>query len=402
MTLINRLRIALVFGWLMGTVPGAQAAGTEKFFENSSSNDALLNLLNNSKKSLDIEIYEMKDQRVHAAIRAALGRGVKVRIIQESLTAAPTCKVFEPKHVDDSEDCLLRKKLVKDVRAKGGIYLPFSFALCGKAPLEAACFQHGKMVIADGRYAFVSSGNFNPSNLCDKAKTQTCNRDYSVLTWDAGAVRTLQEIFNLDLRGQPYDLEAILARPEAAKLTVSPLALPNLVEFIRSAKKMIQIENQYLNDARLNEALIEAAQRGVKVYVMVTSLCAFHAPVPNSPEWNRWVKQFTAFDQAGIQTRFFTNKIQVGGMKGYLHAKAILVDSERGWVGSVNGSTMSIFRNREFGIYLNDREEALKLGAFLKSDFREPMSETWRQSLQCEKDIKPNQSEMAAEGPLWD
>lgn len=381
------LRTALVLGILNGAIV-AQAAGTEKFFENASSNNALLNLINNSKKTIDIEIYEVKDARVHAAILAAIQRGVKVRIIQEPLTASPTCKIFEGKAADDTADCLARKKFVRDVRAKGGVYVPFNLAnLCGQG--QALCFQHGKMVISDGQFAFMSTGNFNASNLCDKTVSETCNRDYSVLTWDPGSVKTLQKIFNLDLIGKRYDLKGILAQPEAAKLTVSPYVLEPLVAFIRSAKQMVQVQNQYLNEPTLNAALIEAAQRGVKVYVMVASLCSFHQPKPGSNEVANWTRVFTAFDQAGVKSRIFTRKIKVGGAKGYLHSKAILVDSTRAWVGSVNGSVMSTSRNREFGIFIDDPTEALKLGAFMKSDFREPMSETWRQSIVCAKDELP-------------
>ena len=377
------LRIALVFATF--NTGASFAAGTEKFYENASSNNALLNLLNHSKKSIDIEIYEMKDPSVHAAIRSALDRGLQVRIVQEPLTAAPSCRIFEVPSASDTAECTESKALVKDVRAKGGTYVPFNLAtLCGTPGTK--CFEHGKMVISDKQFVFLSTGNFNSSNLCNKVgNPEKCNRDYSVLSWDAGTVSTLQQIFELDIVGKTYDLSSILQNPAARKITVSPYSLAPLVQFIRSAKTMVQIENQYLKDQRLNDALIEVAKRGVKVYVMVASVCSFGKPKPT--DIAQWTNTFTAFDQAGIQSRAFTKSIKVGGIFGYLHAKALLIDSKVAWVGSVNGSVMSTSNNREFGIFLEDETEALKLGAFLKSDFLEPGAETWQQSVTCEKDF---------------
>lgn len=379
------LRIAFVFAIFSTQVwATAQAEGTEKFYENASSNNALLNLLRNTKKSLDIEIYQMDDQDVHAALRAAVSRGVKLRIIQEPKPAGGGCLVFTPASIADNPGCATNKKLVADLRKAGAVYIPFEKVLCAKP--NSNCFQHGKMVISDGQYVLLSTGNFNPTNLCNAHfNPAKCNRDYSVLTWDPGSVRTFQAVFNNDIKGVPYDMAPILGSANAAKVTVSPYSMKPLVEFIRSAKQLVQVQNQYLKDPELNEALIEAAQRGVKVYVNTTSVCAFGKP--NASEAAAWTRIYTLFDQAKIMSRNFTQAIKIGGRKGYLHAKAILVDSARAWVGSVNGSTTSITNNREYGIFINDEIEALKLGGFLKSDFLNPGGETWQESLACKKDL---------------
>ncbi|MBS1959953.1 MAG: hypothetical protein JST80_10805 [Bdellovibrionales bacterium] len=378
------LRIAFVFATFSTQFTTAKAEGTEKFYENASSNNALLNLLKNTKKTLDIEIYQMDDQDVHAALRAALARGVKIRIIQEPRPAGGGCLIFSSPVAADNPGCVANKKLIADVRKAGGTYVPFNKELCGKP--NSNCFEHGKMVISDNQYVLLSTGNFNSTNLCNAHfNPAKCNRDYSVLTWDPGSVRTLATIFAADLKSVPYDLGAILASNEAAKITVSPYSMKPLVEFIRSAKQLIQVQNQYLKDPELNQALMEAAQRGIKVYVQTASICAFGRP--SASEGAAWTRIYTLFDQSKVQTRAFTQSIKVGGRKGYLHAKAILVDSVRAWVGSVNGSTTSITDNREYGIFINDEVEALKLGGFMKSDFLDPGAETWKESLQCKKDF---------------
>jgi phosphatidylserine/phosphatidylglycerophosphate/cardiolipin synthase-like enzyme len=78
--------------------------------------------------------------------------------------------------------------------------------------------------------------------------------------------------------------------------------------------------------------------------------------------------------------------MKVKNKSGYLHAKAIVVDRARAWVGSVNGSTTSIENNREFGIMLNAASEVSKLEAYINADFSHPDSETWQESLLCKKD----------------
>jgi phosphatidylserine/phosphatidylglycerophosphate/cardiolipin synthase-like enzyme len=385
MLLSSRLRIAFVFASISFSLSIALASGsTEKFFENASSKNALLNLINNTKQSLDIEIYEMEDPQVHVAIRAALKRGVKLRVVQEPSPVGETCFLFEPTIAPVDPECERKRALVKDVRDAGGTYVPFaSKELCRFRGTK--CFQHGKLVISDARFAFLSTGNFNSTSLCNIANNPSkCNRDYSVLTWDPGSVRTFRRVFEMDLKGRAYDLNAFLNHADAKKVTVSPFSEKPLLEFIRSAKELVQIQNQYLKDPELNQVIMEVAQRGVKVYVMVASACSFGRP--DDADVRSWTRIYGGFDQAGVRTRTFSKLMKVGGLPGYLHAKAILVDSKRAWVGSVNGSESALNNNREFGIFIDDLQESLNLGAFLKSDFNSPQSQTWQESLECKKD----------------
>lgn len=383
-----RNAIASVFGvltlWIGGAVGAPSSFAFEKFFENSTSQQPLLNLIQNTKKTLDIEVYEMEDPSVQDAIRKALRRGVRVRVIQEPSPVGEKCNLFDVSTPSNDPTCESERKLVRDIRAAGGVYVPFvTRELCRFKGTK--CFQHGKLVISDQQYAFLSTGNFNSTSLCNRAaKPAKCNRDYSVLVWDAPSVRTFRRVFELDLKGKEYDLKSIVDHQDAQKVTVSPYSEKPLFDLIRSAKHLVQIQNQYLNDPEMNQLLIETAQRGVKVYVMVASACSFGKP--DSGDIQRWTKTYGAFEQAGIRVRTFSSQMKVGGLPGYLHAKAILVDSVQGWVGSVNGSESGINNNREFGVMLRTESEALRLGAFLKSDFNSPDSQTWQESLQCRKD----------------
>ncbi|NDG85113.1 MAG: hypothetical protein EBX52_08785, partial [Proteobacteria bacterium] len=112
--------------------------------------------------------------------------------------------------------------------------------------------------------------------------------------------------------------------------------------------------------------------------------CAFGRPDQHAIDY--WTQIYSAFDAAGIHTKIFNSSIPIGGLPGYLHAKAILIDSSRAWVGSVNGSTTSISTNREYGIFSNDPELVRNLGVTMYSDFAAKGAESWQDSLQCKMD----------------
>jgi phosphatidylserine/phosphatidylglycerophosphate/cardiolipin synthase-like enzyme len=94
----------------------------------------------------------------------------------------------------------------------------------------------------------------------------------------------------------------------------------------------------------------------------------------------------TAFEQAGIQVRMFSGAQTINGKIGYLHAKAILIDNNRAWMGSVNGSSPGTSANREFGLFFNDPLIVNHLSQVMHYDFVDPRGETWQESAKCLRD----------------
>lgn len=383
------LDLACATSAMAGRAPGPEG------FSNNADYAPIADLINGARKSVEMEIYEMDDPTVVDALRAALQRGITIQIVQEPKALGNPCHVFEPTkmekepkqahHASGAVSCAEQQRLVQDVNAAGGNYVPFQKDnLCIGTK---ACFQHGKIAVIDGVQAMVSTGNFNVSNLCDRAASPlTCDRDFSFVTKDRIAVKGLESVIQADLAGEAYDLKQLVPASVAAKITVGSLTLDSLVNFIGSARESIQLENQYLKEPTLNRALTEAAQRGVKVSVMVASACSFGKPKPT--EANELTSIFQGFDSAGIATKLFTRKILVGGYKGYLHAKAIVVDGSRAWLGSSNGSKESLFNNREFGIYFDSPSDVSGLASILSSDFSDPNSESWQDSLDCAENAR--------------
>ncbi|MBF0298704.1 MAG: hypothetical protein HQK51_08290 [Oligoflexia bacterium] len=347
----------------------------------NSTGSPLIKLISSSKKSIDIMIYQMDDDQVRTSLRQAIKRGVKIRVIQEPTPIGHPCKIFTASTSDDSENCRDQKKLVKEVKKSRGAYVPFNKAeLCGV--IGKSCYQHGKIVLIDRSFAMISTGNFNSTSLCDLSqKPGTCNRDYSVVSNDQDTVRAMENIFEKDLLGKSYNLKSIVTSALAKKITVSPISLDAIVQFIGTAKKSIQIQNQYLHEPNINNALIAASHRGVKVEITVSSVCSFGYPRSSTQELTTNI--FTDFDHAKISSQMFTRKIKVGGKPGYLHAKAIVVDKKRAWVGSMNGSTLSATRNREFGIFFDNSKWVHTLSSIMSSDQDNENGESWEDSLSC-------------------
>ena len=372
-------------------------------FHDNAEDQPVFKALELARESIDIEIYEMSDPDVRAALRTALGRKpepIRIRVIKDPDPLGEKCRYFEPASDEDDADCQDQKRLVAEVRASpGGAFAPFNKAeLCGGRTKKGGprkCFEHGKLVIIDRKHALLSTGNFNSSNLCNRRRNpRVCNRDFSYVTSDPEVVGTLAKIFAGDLAQKKYDLEALLTSGVRKKLTVSPYSLQPLLDFIGRAKKSIRIENQYLKEKEINDALKAKAQERVEIHPMVSSLCSFGRPKGRQASG----ELFQGFGEAGIQFRFFTSSMKVGGRSGYLHAKAIVVDDASAWVGSVNGSETATSANREFGIFFDKPADVKRLAAILDADYADPQSETWTESVACAKD-HPATEEVAGEAP---
>jgi cardiolipin synthase len=344
----------------------------------------LIPLIHSATQSIDIEIYTMYDGNVRNAIRDEIAKGISVRVIQEPTPDGDSCKPFTSADKGDVADCSDEKLLIQQIQAAGGTYIPYNKAALCPSP-SSSCYQHGKLILIDSATAMISTGNFDPTNLCDLSLDPSkCNRDYSFVDRDADVLAALVQIFNNDIKGEAYDLSSIVTGSVAQKITVSPLSLAPMVKFIKSAKTTLDVQNQYLNQKDMNDALETAAETGVTVNTMVASECSFGKP--SKSEVNSTTKTYTAFDNAGIHSSMFSSSITINGKGGYLHAKAMVADGNRAWMGSVNGSNAATSNNREFGVFFSNPTWVKTLDNQIAADRNASGAETWQQSLACDKD----------------
>jgi phosphatidylserine/phosphatidylglycerophosphate/cardiolipin synthase-like enzyme len=358
-----------------------------------------IDLIREARSSIDLEIYSVEDPTVLRELERAALRGVRVRIVKDPTpVGGEVCPWFQnvPSKAPETAgepDCSSIGHFLAVIEDNGGSIIPFDKARqCGKLPgdedLQYApyCYQHGKIMIVDRDRAWLSTGNLDESNLClAGSDTPRCNRDFSWEIFDGSIVDSLRMVFEHDARDSTVDLgEVIRAGELDPRLTVSPYARRDLIDLIDGAKTSITLQNQYLKDFPMNDALIRAARRGVKVRVQVSSFCAFGKP--SDKERPKIEKTYQMFDAAGIESRAFSSATTVRGRAGYLHAKWIVVDGERAWLGSINGSQTAIDRNREFGLHFTNRAAIDLLLDTFERDFTSEGSETWKESVACAKD----------------
>ena len=368
------------FSFALSFFLSAQFSYAVDFYDNSI-HAPHIGLIQSARSQIDIETYTMADPLILQAISTAQDRGVKVRIVQEPSPVGVSCKVFGSNTGNDPAGCSDLRNFVARVISKGGEYVPYNKDVFCKG--SKICYEHGKMMIFDKKIALVSTGNFDATSICDiSGGASRCNRDYSIVTKDPGEVKALETVFEHDLSGQLYDLKALVDQLPSNTLTVSPYSLEPLIAFIRSAKNSIQVQNQYLKDPDLNRELQDAAsKRHVKVQVMVSSICSFGRPSAN--EVSKVLAVAGDFQNAGVEARVFTKRIQVNGQQGYLHAKTIVVDHHSAWVGSVNGSTTALATNREYGVFFQDAAAVSQLNSIIDSDFANSGSTSLTEDAHC-------------------
>ncbi len=108
-----------------------------------------------------------------------------------------------------------------------------------------------------------------------------------------------------------------------------------------------------VRDEEIVAALEQAPSRGVTVRLIVSN---------DSEENDRGREERARLAARGVQVRL------ARGL--YIHAKMVLVDGKRAFVGSQNFTTASLDLNRELGILLNDRITIARLARTFEEDFR--------------------------------
>jgi cardiolipin synthase A/B len=168
---------------------------------------------------------------------------------------------------------------------------------------------------------------------------------YQVPIWQTDKMATA--IFNADWN-------ETTAQFNDPNLVVSPINSRNAFStLINSAHHALLIEAEEMNDSDIEQALTNAAHQGVQVEVIL--------PAPSSSSGDSNSQGIATIKQGGVQVR--------EDPQLYMHAKIIIVDGQRAFVGSENISTQSLDQNRELGIIVSDTAVLNKLQATFQHDW---------------------------------
>jgi cardiolipin synthase len=226
--------------------------------------------------------------------------------------------------------------------------------------------NHRKIVLVDGRFAFVGGQNFGDEYL-GKSPRLGPWRDTHVRV-EGPAVQDVQAIFMQDwywaarehpeLEWQPVAMEGgcnVLPLEMGPVGVLEPCTL-FFHQVIGAARARLWITSPYfVPDEGLVSALQAAALRGVDVRIMLPSY-PDHLLV--------WLASFSYLEQmdaAGVKLYRY--------QQGFLHQKVILVDDRIAVVGTANLDNRSARLNFEINVVVADRDFAREVCAMLERDF---------------------------------
>ena len=158
---------------------------------------------------------------------------------------------------------------------------------------------------------------------------------------------------------------------------------------MRSARREVLITNAYIiPDEQFIADLRELTGRGVQVSILTNSLASHDVPAVNShyEGWRRPILHSGASlyemrSDAAIQAELVDTPPVRGGFVG-LHVKAMVVDRERSFIGSMNLDPRSEIFNSEMGVIIDSPALAQALAKGMERDMRGANS--WQVSLSAD------------------
>jgi cardiolipin synthase A/B len=303
---------------------GFGVQGVQVFVEPDDGEQVITNAIGSAQKSIWLEIYILSDHNVIRALEEASNRGLDVRVMLEP----------HPFGGGTSPSKTL------DALAAAGIKTQFtnpSFSL-----------THEKGMIIDGTTAYIMTSNFSRSALGGSSDSSgSRNREYGIIDTNQQDVQATAAIFIADWNHST-------AQFNDPNLIVSPINSRNdFTTLINSAHSTLLIEAEEMNDSDIEQALVNVAQHGVQVEVIL--------PTANASSGDSNSQGIATIIQGGVQVR---EDAQL-----YMHAKIIVVDTREAFVGSENISSQSLDQNRELGIIISDQSVLNKLQATFQSDW---------------------------------
>ena len=301
----------LASGGTSNAANGATLPVTGVFIQPGDGRAPLLDEIQAAQHSIDLEIYIVTDDAILQSLEEAQRRGLHVRVILEE----------HPFGGGGGQEEVFARLESAGIAVRWG------------NPVFR--FSHIKTMIVDQAVAIIMNQNLTQSAF-------SANREFGVVTNRSDAVQAAAAIFAADWsRG---------VEPDAGPLVVSPTnAREQLLALVGGVRVSLDLYAEVLRDPQLLDALAAAAERGVRVRIIVSPSADFAAEVDE-------------LAASGVAIRLSRSL--------YIHAKLIVADGERAFVGSQNLSATSLDQNRELGIIVADPVNLARLSRTFAIDFR--------------------------------
>ena len=294
------------------TVPLAMSSGVTIQVQPTDSGAALLSAIRGAKKSVHMTMYLLTSNEVIGALGDLKQAGKDVKVILN--------RNF-PTSTNENQGAFTTLK-------NRGVQVQW-------AP-TGYTFTHAKTILIDSEKALIMTMNLTYSS----AKT---NREYLATDTDPDDVADLEKIFDADFSNKAIHVASkLVISPDGAN-TLHPTR-SHLKQFIDSAKTSLDVEAQSLSDTTIVDAIILEHQAKVAVRVVVDA------------------QTITTDGQKAAIAKLKEYGVPIRGLKSPdMHAKAIVVDESRTFVGSQNMTPTALTQNREVGVLTDAASEAVKV-----------------------------------------
>jgi phosphatidylserine/phosphatidylglycerophosphate/cardiolipin synthase-like enzyme len=289
------------------------------FVEPDDSTPPILNALASAKSSIEMKMYLLTEREVINALEAAQQRGVKVRVMLE-----------EHPYGSGTGNTEVYKTLQNT-----GISVKWT----------SPAFQltHEKSLVIDDRTALIMTLNLTHAALVS-------NREYGIITYTPAEVQEVEDGFNADWERVTFNPKNSAS---SALLWSNLNSRQKILAFIDGAQKSLVLEQEEMQDSEIEQHLVAAVKRGVKVRVLVAA--------------------GSGSDQDGNLAGEQQVKAGSGQVKTitapYMHAKIYLADNNRVIICSENVSTASLNLNRELGIIVSDAAIVKRVAQTFEKDW---------------------------------
>jgi phosphatidylserine/phosphatidylglycerophosphate/cardiolipin synthase-like enzyme len=298
-----------------GTTVPAAAATWRLVIEPDEGMEPIYSLMSSARHQLDMTMYELADPRAIDILEGDAARGVVVRVILDRDYAGAS--------VNAAAEAGL---------ASHGVQVHWA---------PASTIFHQKTFTLDDHTSVVMTLNLT-------SQYYASTRDFAVITTDDADVAAIEEGFDSDwVTGGPPQPGS-----PGVNLVWSPGAGPPILALIASARHSLLVESEEMDDSAVITALEAAARRGVDVEVVMTY----------SSSWATALDDLAA---AGVKVNTYASDAAL-----YIHAKVVVADGSRAFVGSQNFSESSLDDNRELGIITGDPALVTPLAKTVASDFK--------------------------------
>jgi cardiolipin synthase len=279
-------------------------------------NRPFVELIDSARRTVQVTMYELTDQRIEQALAAAAARGVQVSVLLDDGKYGAGHSLNDPAY---------RYLATHGV---GVAWAPRYFAL-----------THQKSILIDRRVAAIMTLNLTPVHY-------ESSRDYAVLDYRPADVHAIAQTFESDFHDR-----SIAPSDGGGQLVWSPGAQARIGALILAAHKSLQLESEEMDEPSITAELCRAARRGVRVQVVMSYSGDSRAAL-------------TYLSGCGAQVRTYPEDAAL-----YIHAKLIRVDRRVVFLGSQNLSRQSLLYNRELGIITENPQIAASTGETFDSDF---------------------------------